>query len=217
MDKWIKQQEVVYSTKGSSESTEAVKRQSCRVVAVMEHIRSGEKIIDLGCNDGGLSKEIADRGNEVISVDLPEVIKIARAKYPTLSFIAVDLSQEFAWEDNSFDVAVASEIVEHMIDDIAFLQNCHRILKKGGRLLLTTPNVAYIRNRIRLLRGKCSERDVHAHDYTFDSLGRKVKRAGFKIIQEQPVRRDNANPSWHYLECFLPKTFASGIFICAIT
>lgn len=208
---------MIYSIKGSSESTEAVKKQSSRVVAIMEHIGHGEKIIDLGCNDGGLSKEIADRGNEVISVDLPEVIKIARAKYPTLNFVAFDLSEEFPWADNSFDVAVASEILEHMIDDVTFLRSCHRILKKGGRLLLTTPNIAYIRNRIRLLRGKYSERDVHVRDYTFDTVRRKVETAGFKVIQEQPVRRDNASPFWYYLECFLSKTFASGIFICAIT
>ncbi len=142
MDMWTKYQERDYSTAGAHEASTGVKKGASRMAAILKEIKSGEKVLDLGCNDGGLTNEIAKRRNEVLGVDLPQVIEIAEKKYPHLNFLAFDLSQEFPWEDNSFDLVVAPEILEHMVDNILFLKRCYRVLKRKGRLIVTTPNMA---------------------------------------------------------------------------
>lgn len=213
MDVWTKYQERDYSTAGAHEASTSVKKDASRMVAVLKEIKSKEKVLDLGCNDGGLTDKIAKRGNEVLGVDLPRVIEIAKKKYPSLKFLAFDLSQEFPWGDNSFDLIVAPEIIEHMVDDILFLKRCYRVLKKGGRLILTTPNMAYVRTRMRLLRGKYSEGETHIHQYTFATLRRRLEECGFKIIKEKGLEYNTSPDFWYRLERILSKTFKCGIFI----
>ena len=54
----------------------------------------------------------------------------------------------------SHDFVIALDILEHVLDVFGFVENCSRILKTGGLLFLRVPNIAYIKHRIRLLRGK---------------------------------------------------------------
>jgi len=56
--------------------------------------------------------------------------------------------------DNSYDVVLALDIMEHVFDVFNFIDNCNRILKNNGVLLLRVPNIAYVRHRVRLLFGK---------------------------------------------------------------
>jgi len=215
VDEWIKCQERDYSTAGAHEASTGVERGASRMVAILKEIKNGEKVLELGCNDGGLTNEIAKQGNDVLGVDLPQVIEIAKNGYPHLNFLAFDLSQEFPWEDKSFDLVIAPEIIEHMVDDILFLKRCYRALNEKGRLIITTPNMAYIRTRIRLLRGKYSEGETHIHQYTFATLRKKLEECGFRIIKGEGLEYNTSPGFWYRLERILPKAFKSGIFIVA--
>lgn len=65
-----------------------------------------------------------------------------------------DLASEgIPFEDESFDLVFAGEIIEHLVDTDGFLNEVHRCLKPGGHLILTTPNLASFENRLRLLLG----------------------------------------------------------------
>jgi 2-polyprenyl-3-methyl-5-hydroxy-6-metoxy-1,4-benzoquinol methylase len=55
--------------------------------------------------------------------------------------------------DNTYDVLIAGEIIEHLVDTDHFATEVHRILKPGAYVILSTPNLASWYNRIRLLRG----------------------------------------------------------------
>ena len=57
-------------------------------------------------------------------------------------------------KDCEFDCVVASNVIEHIFDTDAFVEDLSRILRPGGRIILTTPNLAYWISRLRLLRGK---------------------------------------------------------------
>jgi SAM-dependent methyltransferase len=57
-------------------------------------------------------------------------------------------------DDNEFDVVIASEIIEHLMDTDEFLEELRRILPGGGRLIVTTPNLAFWVSRLRLLQGR---------------------------------------------------------------
>jgi SAM-dependent methyltransferase len=55
--------------------------------------------------------------------------------------------------DHTYDVIIAGEIIEHLVDTDSFAQEIHRVLKPGGYAIITTPNLASWYNRVRLLRG----------------------------------------------------------------
>jgi len=66
-----------------------------------------------------------------------------------------NLDTKFASLDSSSrDFVIALDILEHVLDVFSFIENCARILKNDGLLFLRVPNIAYIKHRMRLLRGK---------------------------------------------------------------
>ena len=98
-----------------------------------------------------------------------------------------DLNQEFPFENESFDVILASEIIEHLSNTDSFLKEMHRVLRVGGYTIISTPNLSSWPNIIFLLFGKqpavasVSDEIVvntwHAHsDYRFSPEGPSHRR-----------------------------------------
>jgi 2-polyprenyl-3-methyl-5-hydroxy-6-metoxy-1,4-benzoquinol methylase len=78
-----------------------------------------------------------------------------------------------------FDVVVAAEVVEHIVDTEAFLDNCADALRPGGVLILTTPNLLFGVNRLLMLFGKpprFAYADFHVRMFVWDDLRTKVSR-----------------------------------------
>lgn len=65
-----------------------------------------------------------------------------------------NLEKPFKVKSNFFDLCIALEIIEHLFDTDFFLQEIHRVLRPGGFLILSTPNLASLPNRFKLLLGK---------------------------------------------------------------
>jgi SAM-dependent methyltransferase len=71
------------------------------------------------------------------------------------AFVECNLDTEFdCLPGGSFDVVIALDIMEHVLDVFGFMGHCSRILKQGGRIYLRVPNIAYIRHRLGLLCGR---------------------------------------------------------------
>jgi SAM-dependent methyltransferase len=101
----------------------------------------------------------------------------------------------FPYPDNHFDLVIAGEIIEHMIyDPMHLLLESRRVLREGGRLLVTTPNIAGLASVAKALEGKDnpqiyphykrpdSEPETgHMREYTAWEMGEAVKAAGFEI------------------------------------
>jgi len=100
---------------------------------------------------------------------------------------------------DAFDAVVMTEVFEHLRDyPLRSLQESHRILRPGGRLYLTTPNAAYIVNRIRFLRGAAPGSPLadwmyglpfarHAREYTFPEMDELLRVAGFHVVHRESV------------------------------
>jgi SAM-dependent methyltransferase len=97
---------------------------------------------------------------------------------------------EFPHADDSFDVVLFCEMIEHMLmDPVATLRQIHRVLKPSGVLILTTPNVARLENVLRLLQGAnmydpysgYGPYGRHNREYTRHELHRLLEFAGFEI------------------------------------
>ncbi|HET7515319.1 MAG TPA: methyltransferase domain-containing protein, partial [Gaiella sp.] len=89
----------------------------------------------------------------------------------------------------SFDAVVCGDLVEHLRDPVAALARLRPLLRPGGRLVLTTPNVANWAMRLSLLAGRWryTERGIldrtHAHLFTRKTLVETVEVAGYRILE----------------------------------
>ncbi|MBI2258848.1 MAG: methyltransferase domain-containing protein [Flavobacteriia bacterium] len=89
-----------------------------------KHIKSTDKVFDLGCNSGDLSNLIADISYEVIGIDYNEkLIKLAKIKYSrnNLSFHFDEAYNFLKKNNNKFDVLILSHILEHLDNPKEFL------------------------------------------------------------------------------------------------
>lgn len=113
-----------------------------------------------------------------------------------LNIKKVDCNRALPWGDGNFDTVVAIELIEHLSDHNAFLNECHRILKDGGRLFLTTPNRNYWKIRLAKLRGDTAqynrlcgfETGEHQHIFTHAEIRRALEDAGFSVQQRSQGR-----------------------------
>ena len=123
---------------------------------------NGKRIVDLGLSRG-LFLERFRRYRDVelagIEIDADEAARAReRGLEPAAHFVnAFDGNRMVArlpFEDDSADVVLAGEIIEHIVDTEGFLREIARVLRPGGALVLSTPNILWWKHRLALLAGR---------------------------------------------------------------
>jgi ubiquinone/menaquinone biosynthesis C-methylase UbiE len=112
------------------------------------------KALDIACYDGTISKVLKDKivNCEMYGIDYSnntEKLVIEKG----LKFKKVDLNKGIDFDDNTFDIIFAGEIIEHIYDTDLFVQEIKRILKPNGKFIVTTPNLVSFGRRIMYLFG----------------------------------------------------------------
>jgi SAM-dependent methyltransferase len=98
-------------------------------------------------------------------------------------------TMELPFEPESFDVVLCGDLVEHLRDPEAFLRRARPLLRRDGKLVLTTPNVANWAMRLALLAGRWryTERGIldrtHTHLFTRATLVETLERAGYRVVE----------------------------------
>jgi 2-polyprenyl-3-methyl-5-hydroxy-6-metoxy-1,4-benzoquinol methylase len=103
---------------------------------------AGRRTLDAGCGYGAFSAAAAGRGALVISLDLGARL-VARATARAASLGLVGDACQLAIRDESFDVVISSEMLEHTETPERAVRELARILRTNGLLVLTTPNRAW--------------------------------------------------------------------------
>jgi len=114
-----------------------------------------ERVLDIGCGDGNFSSLLKEtcEAKEVHGIEVSEK-GVKNAIKNGIKALQLDIdAEDFPFDDDYFDAVFAGEIIEHLFDSDHFLDEVHRCLKASGILVLTTPNLAAIHNRIVLLFG----------------------------------------------------------------
>lgn len=105
---------------------------------------SGLKVLDCPAGDGRTTYQFQQAGAHVTSADLfPNFFKLKSTPCDE-----VDLSQGLPYDDDSFDIAICQEGIEHLEDQLFALQEFSRVLKKSGKLIITTPNISNYRSKL---------------------------------------------------------------------
>jgi len=164
-------------------------------------LETGLNFVDLGCDDGQLAMIAAKKYSVVHGVDISsERVKQARdliaASYPNRvgQFLVANLNRTFPFPDASMDAIGAIAILEHVFDVYFFVRECHRILTSQGIIVIEVPNVAYLKNRIRLLMGRIPITSSpygwaegfgwdggHLHYFTKGTIEQLLNSQGFKV------------------------------------
>lgn len=100
----------------------------------------GKRVLEAGSGEGYGAAMIAEVAQQVTGVDYnAEAVEHVRRKYPKVTMLEGNLAA-LPCPDNSVDIVVNFQVIEHLWDQVEFLKECARVLVPGGTLLVSTPN-----------------------------------------------------------------------------
>ena len=144
-------------------------------------------LLDVGCGRGLLSNFTKHREYVGLDISLDQLkssMWLGSGKYYRVNASAVLLP----FRDNVFELVVCTEVIEHLPRKFteACISEVYRILKKGGTAVFSTPNIAYLYNRLRFLfKGELMgfEHEEHVQFFNYGRLRSMLEKAGFREIR----------------------------------
>jgi SAM-dependent methyltransferase len=130
------------------------------------------RILDVGCGTGANLLMLSKYG-DAEGVDISEDA-LAFCRERGLKKVKHGAAEELPFEDGSFDLVTALDVVEHIDDDVASLQEMRRVLRPDGRVLLFVPTFMF-------LWGLQDDVSNHRRRYRLPELHRVLERAGFEV------------------------------------
>jgi SAM-dependent methyltransferase len=116
--------------------------QERRLDLIRRHVHlENQRILDVGCGIGTYVKRFQMYSAQAHGVDIdPEKVEIAQQTLPNISWAP---AEELPFEDNSFDVIMLHEVIEHVDDDRQAIHEAVRCLRPGGKVIIFAPNRLY--------------------------------------------------------------------------
>lgn len=156
-----------------------------RLLAACEGVH---EVLDVPCGEGAFTRRLRTAGYRVTSADVQDFLRVEDA-----TFARADMNEPLPWPDGTFDAVVCIDGIEHLERPFDFVLECHRILRPGGMLLLSTPNISALRSRWRYLltgfhnKGKTPLDETrpspwhHIRLLDFPALRYLLHRSGFQL------------------------------------
>jgi len=159
--------------------------QRWRIAMALPWVREGDRLLDVGCFDRSLMDRLAHRIREGVGVDpLAEPyeddrVRVLRGEFPE------DFASRPGFEPESFDSLTMLAVFEHAPDPGGLAAACHRLLRRGGRAILTVPHPAVdpILDTLMFLRLAHGMSTEEHHGFDVRETVPIFERAGFRLLK----------------------------------
>jgi len=169
-------------------------------------IGANKKVLDLGGRDGTLTRYFCDK-NKVTIGDIDEqALSYAKENYGVETEV-INLNEVLPFPDNSFDIVVMAEVLEHLPYPRITLSEIKRVLKQEGKFIGNLPLAYHLKDRYQILRGKklvISGDPTHLQFLSYEDV--KELLSGFFEIQEIETLKGGKKKSKLF-----PRLFARNI------
>lgn len=155
---------------------------------VYDLIKNGSKVLDVGCAEGYFAKELQKKNCSVWGIEIDSYAAKKAKKFCKEVFVRdIDKINTLPLKKGFFDYILLLDIIEHLKDQLSLLKFIQLYLKKGGSIIISTPNIAFISIRLGLLTGHFDYQKMgimdktHLHFYTKTSLQEIIKNSGLVV------------------------------------
>lgn len=161
---------------------------------------AGKRALDFGCGSGYGTAILAETAAEAIGVDAsPRAVAMCAERFdrPNLRFVQIEPNYTLPFEDDSFDVITSCQVIEHMPEVRPYLEVLKRVLKPGGRLIITTCNRDF-----RLFPWQRPWQEAHFREYDLPMMDRELK----PVFDSYEVKGIGASDAAHqvYVDHYRP-------------
>jgi SAM-dependent methyltransferase len=161
-----------------------------RVKMLSNHLRSGMSVLELGCGTGYFTRELARSGADIVAVDVSaELLEIAQADCPAKNVrYEIQNASVLSYPGTVFDSVVGSSVLHHLEVKRA-LGEIYRVLKPGGKIYFTEPNMLNpqiaIQKNVPWVKRKLGDSPDETAFFRWP-LRRLLKETGFRDVQIDP-------------------------------
>ena len=202
-----------------------------RVKMLSKHLRPGMSVLELGCGTGYFTRELARSAAEIVAIDVsPELLQIASANCsaPNVRY-EIQNAYELSHPDAVFDSVVGSSVLHHLEIEKA-AREIYRVLKPGGRISFTEPNMLNpqiaIQKNLPWVKRKLGDSPDETAFFRWP-LRRLFEQTGFRDVRIDPfdflhpktpiALIDGLNPFGRFLEKVpVIAEFAGSLYIRAV-
>lgn len=175
----------------SAQTKHTLRRRYEAIISFMQDNLQEGKVLDVGSAQGYLTVMLLSKGYDVISLDISplRVVKVRdRAANRGLNphCIAAD-ALELPFTNESLDIIIAGEVIEHLTEPEKTLNEFYRILKPKGILIVTVPHDEKISYQVCIHCHKLTPSSGHLHSFDDKKLTRVVEQAGFNVLHIKKV------------------------------
>jgi 2-polyprenyl-3-methyl-5-hydroxy-6-metoxy-1,4-benzoquinol methylase len=164
-----------------------------KITEIIEQLTTNNlqlSLLDIGCATGILLEEVQQAGFQAIGIDISKDI-VTHCRKKGLKVFAGTIQSVRALRPSSFDVITAFQIIEHERNPKSMVKRIYSLLKKGGLVVLATPNYGGIWRKIMGKHWVGFSHPEHVALFTPESMTRLLKDAGFGDIH---AKRDSPRP-----------------------
>lgn len=149
--------------------------------------RVSRRVLEIGSGTGYGIKCISPNVETFVTVDKHKLDSDALDQYDNVEFVQCNVPPLDQFEDNSFDYVISFQVIEHIKDDIYFIEEVSRVLKPGGFFIVSTPN-----SRMTLTRNPW-----HIREYTPKELYLLLSSV-FNVVEEAGITGNKKVMDYYY-------------------
>lgn len=141
-----------------------IEKTRAKTIVKLANVSQTDSVIDVGCGEGYMLS-LLPKAKKIVGLDISRVALNRAKKYlqdrKEIELVLGD-AKSLRFEDNSFDIAICSETLEHVPNPRALIKELHRILKQNGNLVVSIPDESRIKQIMRIIKFFKLDHFLHA-------------------------------------------------------